>query len=76
MQDTVYLIVNENGAKAMRKTRPDLAGGEVAVRLRLEVPDEFFHRAIPEARIVFPEDMVVTPPISIEIEGREPEVSS
>lgn len=68
MKDVAYLIITKSGVQALRKTRPQLNSGEVAVRLRLTVPDEFFERIIPDAEIIIPEEAVLTPPIEVGIE--------
>lgn len=68
MKDTAYLIITKAGVSNLRKTRPKLNSGEVAVRLRLTVPDEFFERIIPDAELIIPEEAVLTPPIEVGIE--------
>lgn len=71
MKDTVYLIVNKNGVHGMRKTPPDLKGGEHAVRLQVNVDDRFFKAAIPTALLEIGEEFLITPEIDVDIEPPE-----
>lgn len=68
MKETAYLILDRKGIRGVRKTRPSLKGTEVAIRLRVEIPDEFFERVIPDATLVIPEEAVLTPPVEIGVE--------
>lgn len=75
MKDTIYLIMDRNGVQALRKTRPKLAAGQVAVRLAVEVDDAYFHRAIPTAELVVPVDRLIEPEIIVELQ-EEPAVEN
>ena len=68
MKDTCYLVIDERGVQALRKTRPDLSSGQVAIRLHVNVSDRFFHRAIPTAELTVPDDFVIEPMIEVELE--------
>lgn len=46
-----WLIINQNGIKAVRKTKPDLAYNEIAVKINLNIPKELFERPTIEANI-------------------------
>lgn len=46
-----WLIINRNGIKGVRKTKPDLAYNEIAVKINLEIPRELFERPQIEATI-------------------------
>jgi len=46
-----WLIINKNGIKAVRKTKPDLAFNEIACRLQLDIPKELFERPQIEANL-------------------------
>lgn len=46
-----WLIINRNGIKAVRKTKPDLAFNEIACKLQLDIPKELFERPNIEATI-------------------------
>ena len=67
MKDNVYLIMDKNGARQMRKTKPKLSSGEVAVQLEIEISDEFFERFIPVANLEIPDDAVIKPEISVSV---------
>lgn len=51
MKLTNWLIINKNGIKGVRKTKPDLAYNEIAVRINLDIPKELFERPQIEATI-------------------------
>lgn len=46
-----WLIVNKNGIKGVRKTKPDLAYNEIAIKVILELPRELFERPQIEATL-------------------------
>lgn len=46
-----WLIVNRNGIKGVRKTKPDLAYNEIAIKVNLELPKELFERPQIEATL-------------------------
>lgn len=49
---TSWLIVNKNGIKNVRKTKPSLDWDEVAVKINIEVPKEIFERPTLEATLI------------------------
>lgn len=46
-----WLVINRNGIKTTRKTKPALEFDEIAVKLNLEIPDELFRRPTIEATV-------------------------
>lgn len=46
-----WLIIDKNGIKGTRKTKPDLKWNEIAVKINLEIPKELFERPSIEATI-------------------------
>lgn len=56
----------------VKERTPSLAGNQIAVRLRLEIPDELFTRPILEAKMAIPKEAVpmvtITPEITTDIE--------
>jgi hypothetical protein len=46
-----WLIINKDGIKGVRKTKPDLAYNEIACRLQLDIPKELFERPQIEASL-------------------------
>lgn len=44
-----WLIINKNGIKGVRKTKPDLAYNEIACKIQLDIPKELFERPQIEA---------------------------
>ncbi len=51
MKITNWLIINKNGIRGTRKTKPDLAYDEIAVKIILDIPKEIFERPQIEATI-------------------------
>ena len=68
MKDIIYLIVSEGGARRMTKRRPDLFRDEIAIRLRVHIPDECFRTLIIDAVADIPEEMVIHAEVEPEIE--------
>lgn len=61
---TAYLIIDASRrtpALRLTKTTPALAGSELAVKLRIDVPDSVFRRPIPVLELTLPEDVVINP---------------
>lgn len=46
-----WLVINKNGIKSVRKSKPDLAYNEIAVKINLEIPKELFERPTIEATL-------------------------
>lgn len=46
-----WLIINKNGIKGVRKSKPDLAYNEIAVKINLDIPRELFERPTIEATL-------------------------
>lgn len=46
-----WLVVNRNGVRGVRKTKPSLEYDEVAIKLNINVPKELFERPSLEATI-------------------------
>ncbi len=51
MKITNWLILNKNGIKGVRKTKPDLAYNEIAIKINLDIPKELFERPSIEATL-------------------------
>ncbi len=46
-----WLIINKNGIRGIRKTKPDLSYNEIAAKIILDIPKEIFERPQIEATI-------------------------
>lgn len=46
-----WLVINRNGIKNVRKTRPALEWDEIAMKVNLDIPKELFERPTLEATI-------------------------
>lgn len=51
MKVSNWLVINRNGVKTVRKSKPSLDWDEIAVKLNLEIPDELFRRPTIEANV-------------------------
>ena len=51
MRTNGWLVVNKNGIKSVRKSKPFLEYNEIAVKINLEVPNELFDRPTIEATL-------------------------
>lgn len=51
MKVSNWLIIDRNGVKGTRKTKPALDWDEIAVKLNMEIPDELFRRPTIEATV-------------------------
>ena len=51
MKLTNWLIINKNGIKGVRKTKPALEYNEIAVKINLDIPKELFERPSIEATL-------------------------
>ena len=74
-EETGLRPVNEIRAVAMRKSRPrTLDPDEIALKVRVQVPDTAFDPLAPDALIVVPEEMAIRGPITTEVDEPEEEV--
>lgn len=46
-----WLVINKNGIKTVRRTKPALEYNEIAVKINLEIPKELFERPLIEASL-------------------------
>ena len=60
MKKESYLIINRNGIVGHRKTKPQLNWNEIAVKIKLDIPDEIFIRPHLEATIKVDKDKITT----------------
>lgn len=51
MRVNEWLIINKNGIKSTRKTKPSLAYNELAIKIYLDIPNELFERPTIEATL-------------------------
>lgn len=69
MIDSAYVIFNKRGVVGLRKTKPALRSGEVAVKMEFSISEKFFDRTIPEAKINIPDDYIQKPTVDVELKG-------
>ena len=46
-----WLIINKNGIKGVRRTKPDLKYDEIACKIQLDIPKQLFERPQIEANL-------------------------
>lgn len=51
MKVSNWLVIDKNGVKATRKTKPSLDWDEIAIKVNLDIPDELFRRPTIEATV-------------------------
>lgn len=51
MKSSSWLIINKNGIKGVRKTKPALEWDELAVKINIEIPNQLFERPQVEANL-------------------------
>lgn len=51
MRVSNWLIINKNGIKGVRKTKPYLEWNEIAIKVNLDIPKELFERPLIEANL-------------------------
>ena len=73
MQISQYIIIKKGGgyyprySSRVTKGSPSLAANEVAVKVKLELPDAIFDKPAFEAEITVPEEAVSKPVITAEV---------
>ena len=73
MKDTVYITCVARGALRMTKRLPFLNRGEIAVQLRISIPDGCFKSPILGASLHVTEQQVIQPTVEIEALDATPE---
>lgn len=62
-----YLVINNKGSVTVREREPRLAGNEIALRLRMEVPGAMFERPRLYAEMKIPAEAVPKGKITTEV---------
>jgi len=68
MKTLIHLVMNKRGVVRMTKNKPDLARDEIAIGLRLSVPDSAFLAPIVFADLDVPEHAVIVPEVRVELD--------
>ena len=73
MKSTVYLVCDERGVTRLVKKRlPALHGGEVAIKLTVDIPDGAFRPTLADALLKVDEDHIIkAPPVSVTTEKED-----
>lgn len=66
--DDCFIVMSEYGIQRMTKRQGKLARGEIAVRIRLTVPESAFAEPAITADIDVPETAIIRPEIRVEFE--------
>lgn len=67
MKSFTYLILSKTGIVGVRKNKPYLTSGQVAIKLNVEVSDKFFERFVPSVILKIPDHKVIEPNIKVEV---------
>lgn len=67
MKISGYLVVTSNGSAKFVKKYPDLNFNEVAVGVKLELPDRLFERPVLNATITVPDNAVLPYQLPVEV---------
>lgn len=62
-----FLTIDESGELKLMKTKPSLRGGQIAVRLVVKLPMDFFLLELPTAEISLTPEMVTRPPVDVQV---------
>lgn len=73
MKDSLYLVLSDKGFERATKRAPSLYRNEVAVLLKLSIPDSAFRSLTVSATLEVQEEQVIQPTLEIDIV--EPPVS-
>lgn len=65
MKDQIYIVVDASGAQRMTKRAPSLYRNEVAVRIKITVPDQCFRSLEVAAEIEVQEEQVIQPAVTV-----------
>ena len=57
-----YVVFNKRGASRTAKKRPTLGSGEIAIKMRVDMPRTAFEQWSPEVAITIPESALIVPP--------------
>lgn len=71
MKVTFYVTFNQRQRITATKNPPTLNSGEFAVRMRLEVPDQFFKPEIPTVDLTINSRDVIVPVVVVDGEQQE-----
>lgn len=66
MRTTCYLVFNRRGVDRAVKQSPSLNSGEFAVRLILDVPDEFFKPEVPTVELTINARDAIVPVVIVD----------
>lgn len=67
MKTTFYIVLNKRGPVRMTKNSPSLARDEIAVGLKLTVPENVFRNPTVMAEIEIPERAILVPQVHAEV---------
>lgn len=68
MKKDFYLIVNSNGTTKTTKNRPGLNWNEIAIKVKLEIPDMLFQKPQLHASIVVPESAASPKEVDVDVQ--------
>ncbi len=69
MKDSIFMVINRHGVVRYRKSPPDLHIGEIAIKLNIEISNDWFKKIIPEGTVSIPDKAVIGDGLEIEFTG-------
>lgn len=70
MKADCYLVLTKTkGVTDMKKNKPRLYAGQIAVKLNLDLSDHFFDQYIPEITLTVPDSYIQRPSVEVELKG-------
>lgn len=72
MKAVFFVTFNQRGSVKATKYQPALNSGEFAVRLRLEVPDQFFKPEVPTVDLTINARDAIVPVVVVDGEQQSP----
>lgn len=67
LYDDCYIVMSEYGIQRMTKRKPALQGDEVAVKVRLHIPQSAFKEPDFSAELTVPESAVIAPEAHVQV---------
>lgn len=68
LQDTCFIVMSQYGIQRMTKRQGSLQRGEIAVKVKLVVPESAFAEPDVSATITVPESAIIRPKVEVTAE--------
>lgn len=75
MKTDVFLVCNNRRALRITAKQPALARDEIAIKIKMTIPDSVFRSSIFDVTLDVPSDRVITPQIEVFVDQIEEEIT-